>query len=255
MSPAGASSCVLRRIVAPASATDDGLGRAAVVRFVEAHLAEVVQQRGRLELLELVPREPERATHGDGDLGDALGVPVTHHAAELGGGTQRTDRLVVRAADQREVLVRVPRREQRDREHDRAPQAHAADALRRPSSLTAMSVALVTSARSAMRPCAETPKRPFAHHPRDLGDERAARWRRPRARRAPCRAIGGVAEGVDEPVVHEDRGHALEDALDEQRQPPLDRRRLRADQERGELGDHEDERRLPGSRPAGPARP
>ena len=86
MSPAGARSSSAPQDRGAGVRDGDGLGRAAVVRFVDAHLAEVVQQRGRLELLELVPREPERATHGDGDLGDSLGVPVTHHAAELGGG-------------------------------------------------------------------------------------------------------------------------------------------------------------------------
>ena len=101
MSPAGASSCVPRRMVAPACRDRHRLRRTAVLGLVEAHLAQVVQQRGGLELRELVTREAERGAHGDREVGDALGVTVAHHAAELRRRAERADRLVVRAADDR----------------------------------------------------------------------------------------------------------------------------------------------------------
>ena len=102
---------------------------APVVGLVEAHLAEVVQQRGGLDLRELVPREAELRGDGHGERGNAVGVTGADDATELGGRAQRADRLVVRATDLAEVLVRVPGREQRDREHERSPETHA---LRRP---------------------------------------------------------------------------------------------------------------------------
>ena len=111
----------------------DRLGRAAVVGFVDAHLAEVVQQRRGLELRRARDaRSRASLPIATASVGDALGVTVAHHAAELGRGAERADRLVVRAADHVEVLVRVPGREQRDGEHRRAPEAHAAAARRRP---------------------------------------------------------------------------------------------------------------------------
>ena len=130
--------------------------RAAVVGLVDAHLAEVVQQGRGLELLELVPREAERAANGDGRV-SATRSACPSRTMPPSSGAAPSARIVwsyVRRIDV-EVLVRVPRRQQRDREHDRTPQAHAAAARRHPRSLTAMSIALVTSATSAIRPCAE----------------------------------------------------------------------------------------------------
>ena len=67
--------------------------------------------------------------------------------------------------------------------------------------------------------------------------------------------MDGVAERVGHAVVHEHRGQALDEALDEEREATLDRRRLGAHEERRELGDDEHERGVLHRRLRAPARP
>ena len=105
----------------------DRLGRAAVVGLVEAHLAEVVQQRGGLEL------RRARDARSRASLPIATARSATRSACPSrtmppSSGAAPSARIVwsyVRRIDV-EVLVRVPGGEQRDGEHRRAPEAHAA---------------------------------------------------------------------------------------------------------------------------------
>ena len=170
MSPAGASSGVTRRISAPACGHRSRIRRATVLGLVETDLAEVVEQRRGLERLELVTREAELAPGRHRERRDTLRVALTHDAAELGCRAERADRLVVRGADDVELLVRVPRREQRDREDRRSPETHAAGTVDAPIADCHEHRARdqgEVGAAAVHRDADVT----LAHHPSDLGDD------------------------------------------------------------------------------------
>ena len=247
MSPAGASSCVPRRIVAPACATASGSGGRPSSGSSRHTWPRWCSSAAVSSCVELVAREPERrcpiATR---EVGDALRVPVAHHAAELGRRTERADRLVVGAADHVEVLVRVPRREQRDREHRRVP----TDPCRR-----AVDALVADRHEHRARDERDVGHAPVHRRSRSVRsrtmraisaiDDR--RQRGERQREAGASRGRELAERVGHAVVHEHRGQAFDAAA---------RRRARAvprptsgserTRKRRELGD----RRAPASRPA-----
>ena len=97
--------------------------------LVEADGTEVVEQRGRLELVEVRGRHVELAAHTRGEGRDALRVALAHETAELGRGRERADGLLEAAPGRREELEGVPRREQRDGEEERAPESEVTLAL------------------------------------------------------------------------------------------------------------------------------
>ena len=239
---------VARRREQPRAPQDRGAGLrdrhrfrcAAVVGLVDADLAEVVQQCRGLELLELVSREGELGRDRRAQVSHPLGVTFAHHAPELGRGAERMDRLVVGATDDLEVLVRVPGREQRDREHDRAPQPHAAAAL---DAEVAHGHERRTGDQREIRGASVHRDRelPLSHHARDLG-HRERRHRGERQRGEHLRPRHGQPEHLLRAAVHECGGHALDEALEEQCETSLDGRGLVADEKRREQRDKEHER-------------
>ena len=152
---------------------------------------------------------------------------------------ERADRLVVCAADQLEVFVRVPGCEERDREDGRAPQAHAA--MTPDTEIADRHQRRAGDERNighaTVRRHAEVP---VVDHARDLGH----RDRRERSNAEREQHLGTRrrrTEGVGHAVVHEHGRHPLEHPLAEEGEASFDRRRLRPHQERGQFGDGQDE--------------
>ena len=122
-----------------------------------------------------------------------------------------------------------------------------------PIALIAMSVALVTSATSAMRPWKEIAAlRSWsmrASSAMTIGAIAATAEREEELRRR------RRAERVGHAVVHEHRRETFDDPFGEQREPTFDRRGFRTHEEGRELGDDEHRARRPPPNPDAPARP
>ena len=141
--------------------------------------------------------------------------PLRTMPPSSGAAPSAANGLVVGTADEGQVLVGVPGCEQRDGEDRRTPQAHPAvtfDARRadRHEHGTRHERDVGHAAVHAH------PKASLAHHVGDLGDDDRRRTGEGQCEQdlRPCR---GFPEQVGHAVVHEHRGHALEQPLSEER--------------------------------------
>ena len=123
-----------------------------------------------------------------------------------------------------------------------------------PIALIAMSVALVTSATSAMRPWKEIASAALVEHAGELGDD-DRRHRRDRRARRGASSVDGAPSASAMPWYTSTVGETFDEPLGEQREPAFDRRGFRTHEEGRELGDDEHRARRPPPNPDAPARP